>query len=665
MNRSISKNLWKIWRANRYMPMVIFLLIDFITVVFVYGVALWLRFDCRWARIEPKYINIYRQSIPWVALLVPVVYSRWQLYRRVWSVASFRELELCFLSVVSVVILHWLLLPLFFGRMPLFYYAGGGILQFFALCMTRFGYRFYRVMRPAHSSNFKRNRKHAMIIGGGAAASMIIREVNTSPKSDCIICCAIDDDRGKWGCVVEGVQIIGGRDLIFKAVEDFNIEKIFLAIPNLSAKNRRDILTICKDTGTQVLALPNICQLANEEISVSKMREVSVVDLLGRPPILVNTDEILGSLRDKVILVTGGGGSIGSELCRQIAGHSPRQLIIFDVYENNAYEIEQELRRKYGTALNLVVLIGSVRDTNRLNQVFSTYKPEIVFHAAAHKHVPLMEKSPCEAIKNNVLGTYKTACAAIASGVKRFVLISTDKAVNPTNIMGASKRLCEMIVQSLNRLGAAGKLDDIPLLRSHESPGNDCRKCGVVSPLPEGHYTEFVVVRFGNVLGTNGSVIPLFKKQIADGGPVTVTHPDIVRYFMTIPEAVSLVLQAAANAKGGEIFVLDMGEPVKIVDLARNMIKLSGMTPDVDIKIQFTGLRPGEKLYEERLMSEEGLQETENKLISIAQPIGLDVHNFLVQLEKIASAAYNNAGEMKLLIAEIVDTFHFEKDANA
>ena len=442
------------------------------------------------------------------------------------------------------------------------------------------------------------------------------------------------------------------------AAQKYEIDQIIMAIPTLTTKARRDILTICKETGCELLSVPGIYQLVNGEVAVSNLKKVSVEDLLGRDAIKVNIDEILGYVKGKVILVTGGGGSIGSELCRQIAAHQPKQLIIFDIYENNAYEIEQELKRKH-PELDLLTLIGSVRDAKRVNQIFDKYKPQIVYHAAAHKHVPLMETSPNESIKNNVIGTYKTALAAKYNGCERFVLISTDKAVNPTNIMGASKRLCEMVVQTLDKVGklqATGASIKEPILGVHTEVGITLQNKKTKKP------TEFVAVRFGNVLGSNGSVIPLFKKQIEEGGPVTVTHPDIIRYFMTIPAAVSLVLQAGAYAKGGEIFILDMGDPVKIDDLARNLIKLSGLTPDVDIDIKYTGLRPGEKLYEEKLMAEEGMQKTANKLIHIAKPIELDVEKFFKDMEVLYELCYDNSEHIRDAVVDMVDTYRFKKN---
>lgn len=482
---------------------------------------------------------------------------------------------------------------------------------------------------------------------------MILRDVQRTEFDVGKVQCIIDDNPNKWGRYIENIPIIGGRDEIMAGVEKYQIQQILIAIPSAKAEEKRDILNICKETGCELKILPGIYQLVNGDVMLSKMKEVAVEDLLGREPIQVNLDEIFEHLKGKTILVTGGGGSIGSELCRQIAGHHPKQLILFEIYENNAYDIEQELKRKY-PELNLVVLIGSVRDSRRIDWVFETYKPDIVYHAAAHKHVPLMEGSPNEAIKNNVIGTYKTAYAALKSGCQRFVLISTDKAVNPTNIMGASKRLCEMVIQSMNRISQTGQVSLLPQLWSHSwNPIEEVK----INPVK----TEFVAVRFGNVLGSNGSVIPLFKKQIADGGPVTVTHPDIIRYFMTIPEAVSLVLQAGTYARGGEIFVLDMGDPVKIDTLARNLIKLSGYKPDVDIKIEYTGLRPGEKLYEEKLMAEEGLQTTPNRLIHIAEPIPFDVEAFMKQVEILAEASYTNSQNIKQLVSNIVLTYQLSQ----
>ena len=462
-----------------------------------------------------------------------------------------------------------------------------------------------------------------MVIGAGEAGNVIIKEIVNSNFSTMVIKCVIDDDKGKWGRYIQGIKVAGGRDKIVECADIYEVDEIIVALPSASRSEIKEILEICKDTNCKLRSLPGMYQLVNGEVNVSKLRDVEVEDLLGRDPISVDMDSILGYVQGKVVLVTGGGGSIGSELCRQIATHKPKRLVIVDIYENSVYDVQQELKQKY-PELDLVVLIASVRNTNRMNYIFSKYRPHIVYHAAAHKHVPLMEDSPTEAIKNNVFGTFKTAQAAAMSGVQRFVMISTDKAVNPTNIMGASKRICEMIIQTFDK-----------------------------------HYdTEFVAVRFGNVLGSNGSVIPLFRKQIAAGGPVTVTHPDIIRYFMTIPEAVSLVLQAGAYAKGGEIFVLDMGEPVKILTLAENLIKLSGYRVGEDIKIKFTGLRPGEKLYEELLMDEEGMKDTANKMIHIGKPIELDEQEFFCQLKELKDECQIENSDIRPLIRKIVPTYH-------
>ena len=439
-----------------------------------------------------------------------------------------------------------------------------------------------------------------------------------------------------------------------EAVAKFGIEKFYVAIPSADAKERREILRICNETQCELLNLPGMYQLYRGEVSVSKMKPVQIEELLGRDPIKTNMNEVFQYITGKVVLVTGVG-SIGSELARQIAAHNPKHLILFDIYENNAYDIQQELRKKYPN-LNLDTIIGSVRDSRKIFQVFEKYQPEIVYHAAAHKHVPLMEDSPCEAIKNNAMGTYKTAYAAMSHGCKRFVLISTDKAVNPTNIMGASKRLCEMIIQAFDSKIKEGKADEIPQLFTHGMA--DMVTAPEILESLKTTQTEFVAVRFGNVLGSNGSVIPLFKKQIAAGGPVTVTHPDIIRYFMTIPEAVSLVLLAGTYANGGEIFVLDMGEPVKIDTLDRNLIRLSGFKPDVDIKVEYSGLRPGEKLFEEKLMAEEGLKKTKNELIHIGCPIPFDVDEFLEELGGLLEAAYKNKDDMRERVQKVVKTYH-------
>ena len=627
---------------------------DAITVNLAYLLALWFRFDCQFTRIPRSYLNAWMQFIPIYTVICLLVFFSLKLYRSLWRFAGYSELLRVTVATIVTGILHALGIMTFFQPMPTSYYLFGMIIQFCLTIGIRFSYRFVLLERSRREkAHKKKQEKNIMLIGAGDAGRLILRDVQRTEFDVGKVQCIIDDNPNKWGRFIDGVPIVGGRDDILVNVEKYEIQQILVAIPSAKAEAKRDILNICKETGCELKMLPGIYQMVNGDVAFSKMKEVAVEDLLGREPIQVNMDEIFEHLKGKTILVTGGGGSIGSELCRQIAGHHPKQLILFEIYENNAYDIEQELKRKY-PELNLAVLIGSVRDSRRIDSVFETYKPDIVYHAAAHKHVPLMEGSPNEAIKNNVIGTYKTAYAALKNGCQRFVLISTDKAVNPTNIMGASKRLCEMVIQSMNQISETGSYQLLPQLWSHTwNPIQEISQNQVK--------TEFVAVRFGNVLGSNGSVIPLFKKQIAEGGPVTVTHPDIIRYFMTIPEAVSLVLQAGTYAKGGEIFVLDMGEPVKIDTLARNLIKLSGFKPNVDIQIEYTGLRPGEKLYEEKLMAEEGLQTTPNQLIHIAKPIAFDVEQFMNQVEVLAEASYTNSSTIKQLVSEIIPTYHPEK----
>ena len=601
----------------------IIMLMDVMATIISFFLGLWFRYEFSFGDIQPHHIEGFSTAIlPWCAITV-IVFLCFRLYNSIWAFVSTSEVfrivgAYIVLAVLGVGIFH------FDGMViPRSSMLVGFFFSFVFTVFIRFSYRLVRTaqMKLNHMTHAA-GLKNVMIIGAGDAGRTLANEfVNSEYLRDNVVC-VIDDNPVKRGKRLCGVPIVGGREEIPEAVKQYKVDKIVFAIPSASAIARKTILDICASTGCEVQMLPGIYQMVNGEVSVSKLRNVDPQDLLGRDPIRVNLDEIMGYISGKVILVTGGGGSIGSELCRQIARANPRQLIIFDIYENNAYDIQMELMRTH-PELNLKVLIGSVRNTARVNDIMQTYHPDMVFHAAAHKHVPLMEDSPNEAIKNNVFGTYKMAKAAAAYGVKRFLLISTDKAVNPTNIMGASKRLCEMVVQMMNR-------------RSD---------------------TEFIAVRFGNVLGSNGSVIPLFKKQIEAGGPVTVTHPDIIRYFMTIPEAVSLVLQAGFYAKGGEIFILDMGEPVKIDTMARNMIRLSGFEPDVDIKVEYTGLRPGEKLYEELLMMEEGLQDTANKMIHIGKPIEMDDELFLSQLARLEQACKEETDHMKDIVAEIVPTY--------
>ena len=644
------------------------LIYDIVTINLSYFIGLWLRFDLQYSKIPSEYLMAFIKFAPFYTAFSIIVFYMMHMYNSLWRFASFNELTSIMMATVVTGTAHVVGITLFVRRMPIAYYVFGICVQFIFTTGIRFGYRFVNLERAKREKNEKSAhvKHHVMVIGAGAAGMTVLRELHNSRELTSRACCVIDDNPNKWNRFIEGTPIVGGRDTILENAEKYDIDTIMLTMPSASAKDKRDILNICKETHCELKSLPGIYQLANGEVLLSKMKSVAIEDLLGRDQIKVDMAEIFNQLKGKTILVTGGGGSIGSELCRQIAAHEPKQLIIFDVYENNAYEIEQELRRKYKDRLNLVVLIGSVRDTRRIDMVFEKFRPDIVYHAAAHKHVPLMETSPNEAIKNNVVGTYKTAYAALKYGAQKFVLISTDKAVNPTNIMGASKRLCEMVIQSMDVISRTGKNNLLPLLHAHRDVDDpmDRADVGVGNDVQEDtvskatNRTQFVAVRFGNVLGSNGSVIPLFKKQIEAGGPVTVTHPDIVRYFMTIPEAVSLVLQAGTYAAGGEIFVLDMGEPVKIDSLARNLIKLSGFEPDVDIKISYSGLRPGEKLYEEKLMAEEGLKKTDNDLIHIGQPIPFDTEKFLGQLETLAAESYENSDHIVELVESIVTTFH-------
>lgn len=581
--------------------------------------------------MDPDFSGTVRLAVcrymPINLVVTLAVFVGLKLYISVWSFASITEFAevvvACFISTAFMVVANVGADALIGKNVFTVSKAGYYVLYFFILMLltlcVRFGYRFLRL---AKSYRTKSAGAKVMIIGGGEAGSMLISELNSSDKLTKKVVCVIDDNKSKTGKYIKGIPIVGTREDIPEMVKKYSVSEILLAMPSAPKQDISAILDICAQTKCSLKVLPGVYQLVTGEVIAGKLRDVEISDLLGREQIRPDIEKIIGYINGKTVLVTGGGGSIGSELCRQIASHSPKRLIIVDIYENNAYDIQQELRRKHPD-LDLIVLIASVRNTKRIDRIFDTYRPEIVYHAAAHKHVPLMEVSPNEAVKNNVFGTLKTVQAADKYGVKRFVLVSTDKAVNPTNVMGATKRICEMIVQTYNN-------------RSK---------------------TEFVAVRFGNVLGSNGSVIPLFKKQIAEGGPVLVTHPEIIRYFMTIPEAVSLVLSAGAYAKGGEIFVLDMGKPVKILDLATNLIRLSGYTPNVDIKIEFTGLRPGEKLYEELLMDEEGLQETENKLIHIGKPIQLDEEEFLEKLSELYRAVVNEPRNVRRLISEIVPTY--------
>ncbi len=599
--------------------MLLLLLVDIVVIQFSSFLGLWIRFDMQLSNIPPDYIQAVKDYAPLYIPMTILIFCILRLYSFMWSVAGVKEETHIVVACVVASLCQISGMTMLELRVPRSYYGICFVALTACVTMVRLSYRIGRSLRSGYG---RHKGKRVMIVGAGTSGSMILKEMTTSTYTDGHVGCFVDDDKNKQGKYLNGILIAGDRNDIPSLAKKYDIEEIYVAMPSAPGSETKKILEICRETDCELRILPGIYQLLNGDVSVSKLRRVEIEDLLGREPIRVNLSQIMGYVSNKVILVTGGGGSIGSELCRQIASHNPKQLIVFDVYENNAYDLQQELKRSY-PELNLVVLIGSVRNTHRMESVFEKYRPDIVYHAAAHKHVPLMEDSPNEAIKNNVFGTYKTARAADKYGAKRFVLISTDKAVNPTNIMGASKRMCEMVIQMMDR---------------HSQ-------------------TEFVAVRFGNVLGSNGSVIPLFKKQIEDGGPITVTHKDIIRYFMTIPEAVSLVLQAGAYAKGGEIFVLNMGEPVRILDLAENLIRLSGYVPYEDINIEFTGLRPGEKLFEEMLMDEEGLQETPNRLIHIGKPIDFDEELFSRQLDELYKIANCDSGEIKEAVRNIVPTY--------
>lgn len=626
----------------------ILMVYDFIAICFSYLLALLVRFDFKFSSIESQYLQGCYKSVVFYAIFCVILFWFLKLYRSIWRFASYSELLRVILATVISGILYPIVMLATYNKMPASYYLIGIVIQFCLTLGVRFSYRFILLLRSRTVN--KQSEINVMLIGAGSAGQMIQRDIVGAREINEKVACFIDDNPNKWGRYIDNVVVQGGRDSIMEAVKKFDIKKIYVAIPSAKPQDKRDILRVCNDTKCEIMNLPGMYQLYTGDVSVSKMKPVQIEDLLGRDPISPDMSEVFDYVKDKVVLITGVG-SIGSELARQIASHKPKQLILFDIYENNAYDIQLELKKKY-PELKLETLIGSVRDSRRIFQVFEQFRPDIVYHAAAHKHVPLMEDSPCESIKNNAIGTYKTAYAAMAHGCKKFVLISTDKAVNPTNIMGASKRLCEMVIQTFAHKINEGKADEIPQLFTHKIEDEH-----ILNNLKNAK-TEFVAVRFGNVLGSNGSVIPLFKKQIEAGGPVTVTHPDIIRYFMTIPEAVSLVLLAGTYAKGGEIFVLDMGEPVKIDTLARNLIRLSGYTPDVDIKISYSGLRPGEKLFEEKLMAEEGLKKTKNDLIHIGCPIPFDTDEFLKELEELLDAAYKNKDDMKERVQKVVKTYH-------
>lgn len=636
---------------------------DLIVVTGSYFLALLIRFDFIYSQIPLVYLRPWEYFAPVYAVLCIVVFWVLRLYKSIWRFASYKELERITVATIITTIIHIIGIAVTLhimtqgtgyaiSRMPLSYYVMGVMIQFLLITVVRFSYRFILLMK---ASRLKETASRIALVGAGSAGREILSDIRHTTSMKEQVVCFIDDNKNKWGRDIDGIPVVGGRESIVETAREMSIDKIYITLPSASAKERKKIIDICRQTDCEIMNLPGMYQLALGDVTVDSLKKVDVEDLLGREPVNMNSREVQESLEGKTVLITGGGGSIGSELCRQVAKvPGLKQLIIFDIYENNAHEIKLELEDQY-PELDIVTLIGSVRNSRKVKQVFRDYRPDIVFHAAAHKHVPLMEDSPCEAIKNNVMGTYYTAFAAMAYNCEKFVLISTDKAVNPVNIMGASKRLCEMIIQLFAKMIEGGRARDIP--DYHTDTQNYAGEDYTLIP-PEKPRTQFVAVRFGNVLGSNGSVIPRFREQIAAGGPVTVTHPDIIRYFMTIPEAASLVLVASTFHQPGRIFVLDMGTPVKIDDLARNMIQLSGLKPDVDIQVVYTGLRPGEKLFEERLMDEEGLTRTSNQLISIGKPIPFDEDKFIEELADLFEAAYMDRNDIREMVERIVPTYH-------
>ena len=611
--------------SQKRIRIIMFIILDVLSLTLCSFLALALRFDFH--DISTKYINNVYNYLIIDAIILVGLFSIFKIYKSMWSYASITELISIFFSCTSYILVEFTYKYILEIDMPRSYYIIKLFLLYLFISAIRYSYRIARTIKDyyLHQVGFT----NTMIIGAGEAGRMLITEIsNNKDNFKNKVCCIIDDDKNKIGGYIKGIPIIGNRKTIEKNVDKYNIEEIIIAIPSISREKLNLIIDECQKTKCNIKILPSLSELVGKP-TMKKVKKLSYEDFLGRKEIVVDIDEISSRLEDKRVIVTGGGGSIGSELCRQIAKCHPEKLIILDIYENNAYDIEQELKREY-PELNLITIIGSVRDYDRLDDIFKEYRPEYVFHAAAHKHVPLMELSPNEAIKNNCLGTLNTVKVADKYKVKKFVLISSDKAVRPTNVMGATKRICEMIIQAYNKMSK----------------------------------TDYVAVRFGNVLGSNGSVIPLFLKQIDNGGPVTVTHKEITRYFMTIPEAVSLILQAFCYAEGGEIFVLDMGEPVKIYDLAKKIIRYRGYEPGEDIKIKITGLRPGEKLYEELLMDEEGLQSTPNKLIHIGKPIAMNDKLFFKELDKLIASAYKNDKNIKEKVATIVDTYKIDKGSN-
>lgn len=631
-------------KSNKWiLRAIIIAVFDALIIAISFSVGFLLRFDFDYSSIISQYQQAYITIVPAAALITIIVFYTFKLYHSIWRFASVNELERLLVAWLILAVLAAIFVIVDFKvtgyrHIPISVWMMGLIFSALGTTALRFGFRFLRFISRT-TIRVGKNLTNVMVIGAGACGKEVIHEYTMSEHLNAKVCCLIDDNPIKKGRTLDGVPIVGNRNDIPKMVGKYDIDEIVFAIPDARGVDKKDILDICSSTGCKVRVIPGIYQMIEGSVKVSALRDVQIEDLLGRDPVKANMKSIRTYITGKTVMVTGGGGSIGSELCRQIAKAEPKLLIIFDIYENNAFWIERELREKYGDKINMIALIGSVRNTNRVNWVMEKYKPEIIFHAAAHKHVPLMEGSPNEAIKNNVGGTYKMAQAAVKWGVERFVLISTDKAVNPTNIMGASKRICEMVIQMMDR--KAQKMFDNGEIKVR---------------------TNYSAVRFGNVIGSNGSVLKIFEQQIAKGGPVTVTNKNIIRYFMTIPEAVALVMESGAYARGGEIFVLDMGEPVRIDDVARKMIKLSGLVPDVDIKVEYTGLRPGEKLYEERLMDEEGLRKLEeNPEISVAEPIPMNDEEFSKQLVDLDAAAKAETDEIREIVSGIVKTYKYKK----
>lgn len=622
---------------------------DVLAVNIAYFFALLLRFDFEFGRIPSVYINSFISFAPIYTVFAILTFLSLKMYKSMWRFASAAEVVRGTYAFFITTIFQVLATLIFVERMPISYYVIGSVIQFMLVTGIRLSYRIFLILIKSRNNKSKYNR--VIIVGAGEAGRLIYNDILNYEDNNYRVVGFLDDNSNKWGRYISNLPILGGIDNVTQMVERHKVDTVIIALPSVDPQTRQIIINKCNESRAKLKIVPSLPELmSNSKISIKELKDVQIEDLLERDPIKINNKSALDNITGKVVLVTGGGGTIGSELCRQIASHNPKQLLIFDIYENNAYEIEQELIRKY-PKLDIVALIGSVREELRMDDVFNEYRPDIVYHAAAHKHVPLMETSPNEAIKNNIYGTYNTAYAALRYNVERFILISTDKAVNPTSIMGATKRICEMIIQSMSTITKNKNLNLIPELKDINNKG--------IRDFNTNFTTDFVAVRFGNVLGSNGSVVPLFKKQISEGGPLTVTHKDIIRYFMTISEAVSLVIEAGFYAHGGEIFVLDMGEPVKIDTLARNLIKLSGLKPDKDIKIEYVGLRPGEKLYEEKLMAEEGLEKTPNKLIHIAKPIDFNNEVFFDQLEDMSIySAVNNVEKVVEKISEIVPNYH-------